>query len=125
MARYRSRAWPYREGGIDSLLSAGRVTPKPKHGPPLTLGEGLARAAHLTAIGERRPHGTVSIWKLNGRGWKRVRTLPEPIEIKALRKVERGPDELIEFVPTGGRGGPMVVGSPPLLDAWRERPPAR
>lgn len=74
----------------------------------------LAHAANF----EERPSGIVRIWRLNGRGWKLARELKKPVGIRNLRTVKRGAGELLEFIPLGGRGGPMVIASPELLDAW-------
>ena len=94
-------------------------------GPALSLKDGLTRAANLVAIGEQRPRGIVSIWKLSRGGWTLRRRYARPVEVKALRTIARGDDELLEFTPAGGRGGPMVCASPALLDAWRAAPPLR
>lgn len=66
-----------------------------------------------------RPAGTVRIWRRNGAGWKVVRGESKPVPIRKLRTVNRAPEELLEFTPLGGRGSPMVLASPDLLDAWR------
>lgn len=97
---------------------------KPKPGQAITL-KGDARLSQCmlahAANHEERPSGTVRFWRRNGTGWKMVRELAKPVPIRKLRTVQRGAGELLEFTPLGGRGGPMVIASPELLDAWHSR----
>ena len=98
---------------------------KRKAGKPIALNGSLRLADSMTARAlshDGRPIGTVRIWRRNGAGWKVDRELPKPVEVKAIRRVERGPGDLLEFTPAAGRGAPMVLASPELLNAWREMP---
>ena len=65
-----------------------------------------------------RPSGRVRIWRRSRAGWRLAREIKKPVRADAVRRVKRGPNDLVEFVPEEGRGEPMLLGSPALLDAW-------
>ena len=86
------------------------------------LGKGLA--LHQADLLDDRPAGTVRVWRRTGEGWTLARKPREPVRVQDIRQVPRSRNELIEFVPLRGRGSPLIVASPALLDAWNEATPA-
>ena len=68
-----------------------------------------------------RPVGSVRIWRLNGAGFKLARELRKPVAVADIRAIKRGARELLEWTPTAGRGSPIRMASPELLDAWQGR----
>ena len=68
-----------------------------------------------------RPVGTVRIWRLNGAGFNLARKLQKPVAVSDIRAIKRRPQDLLEWTPTAGRGSPIRMASPALLDAWQAR----
>ena len=89
--------------------------------PPPNL-SGAISAGTVEILHNDRPKGIDRIWRrMRAGGWKLARTVKELVPVQALRDVERGAGELLEFIPEAGRGAPLVLASPELLDAWNAR----
>lgn len=82
----------------------------------------IGKAAITVYQPDERPAGTVRIWRLNGAGFKLARELPKLVAVADIRAIKRGPRDLLEWTPTAGRGTPIRMAAPAVLDAWGDRP---